>query len=179
MPEAPIARLPDCLSPDCLNPPYLCVHACTNQARRNHMISKKCKYAIKAILYIARNQERERPIFSTEIAEAENIPQKFLESILRDLRNHSILISKRGRNGGYRLHREPSSINFTEIIRIMDGPIALQPCVSLNYYAPCEECRSEEECEIRKVFILVRDATLAIFDKATIDDLASNKDLKL
>ncbi|RMF02381.1 MAG: Rrf2 family transcriptional regulator, partial [Bacteroidetes bacterium] len=130
-----------------------------------------CKYAIKAILYIARNQSDEQSIFSSEIAQKENIPQKFLESILRELCNHRILISKRGRNGGYRLLRAAEEISFTEIMRIMDGPIALMPCVSLNYYTPCAECKHEETCMIREVFLKVRDATLAIFDEATIDKL--------
>ena len=138
------------------------------------MISKRCKYAIKAILYIARHQDQKRPIFSTEIAEKESIPKKFLEGILRDLRNHSILISQRGRNGGYTLHRPTSEINLIEIIRIMDGPIALQPCVSLKYYTPCEECISEKDCVIRKVFIQVRDTTLDIFKNATIERLTSD-----
>ena len=82
------------------------------------MVSKKCKYAIKAILYIARNEAEERSIFASEIAEKELIPQKFLETILRELCNQRILISKRGRYGGYRLLRKPSEISFTEIMRM-------------------------------------------------------------
>jgi Rrf2 family protein len=136
------------------------------------MVSKKCKYAIKAILYIARNEADDRSIFASEIAKNENIPQKFLESILRELCNQRILVSKRGRYGGYRLLKQPSEISFTEVMRIMDGPIALMPCVSLNYYTPCEECNQEEDCAIRLVFLQVRDATLDIFNAATIDKLA-------
>ena len=136
------------------------------------MVSKKCKYAIKAILYIARNEADDRSIFASEIAKNENIPQKFLESILRELCNQRILVSKRGRYGGYRLLKQPSEISFTEVMRIMDGPIALMPCVSLNYYTPCEECNQEEDCVIRLVFLKVRDATLDIFNAATIDKLA-------
>lgn len=136
------------------------------------MISKKCKYAIKAILYIARHQDREEAVFSTEIAEKEGIPQKFLESILRDLRNNRLLYSKRGRHGGYKLLKKPSEISFTDIIRIMDGPIAMLPCVSLNYYIPCEECRQEETCAIREVFLKVRDVTLEVLYEATIDKVA-------
>ncbi|WP_367389206.1 Rrf2 family transcriptional regulator [Lewinella sp. LCG006] len=136
------------------------------------MVSKKCKYAIKAILYIARNEADDRSIFASEIAKNENIPQKFLESILRELCNQRILVSKRGRYGGYRLLKQPSEISFTEVMRIMDGPIALMPCVSLNYYTPCEECNQEEDCVIRLVFLQVRDATLDIFNAATIDKLA-------
>ncbi|WP_020538832.1 RrF2 family transcriptional regulator [Lewinella cohaerens] len=136
------------------------------------MVSKKCKYAIKAILYIARNEADDRSIFASEIAKNENIPQKFLESILRELCNQRILVSKRGRYGGYRLLKQPSEISFTEVMRIMDGPIALMPCVSLNYYTPCEECNQEEDCVIRAVFLKVRDVTLDIFNAATIDKLA-------
>lgn len=135
------------------------------------MISKKCKYAIKAILYIARNELEQKAIFSSEIAEKEGIPKKFLESILLDLRNNGILISRRGRHGGYRLLRRPKDISFTEIIRIMDGPIAMLPCVSLNYYSPCLECKHEETCVIRTVFEQVRDATLNVLNKSTIDRL--------
>ena len=136
------------------------------------MVSKKCKYAIKAILYIARNEADDRSIFASEIAKNENIPQKFLESILRELCNQRILVSKRGRYGGYRLLKQPSDISFTEVMRIMDGPIALMPCVCLNYYTPCEECNQEEDCAIRSVFLKVRDVTLDIFNAATIDKLA-------
>ncbi len=135
------------------------------------MISKKCKYAIKAILYIARNELEQKAIFSSEIAEKEGIPKKFLESILLDLRNNGILISRRGRHGGYRLLRRPEDISFTEIIRIMDGPIAMLPCVSLNYYSPCFECKNEETCVIRIVFEKVRDATLNVLNKSTINSL--------
>ena len=89
------------------------------------MISKKCKYAIKALLYLADNQSEKRSIFSTEIAENENIPQKFLETILRELRNFQLLQSKRGKTGGYRLLKKPSEIKLAELMRMMDGPIAL------------------------------------------------------
>ncbi len=135
------------------------------------MISKKCKYAIKAILYIARHEKDRRPVFSSEIAENEGIPRKFLESILLDLRNNRILMSRRGRQGGYRLLKKPEEINFTEIIRIMDGPIAMLPCVSLNYYSPCHECKEEETCVIRLVFERVRDATLDVLNQSTVEKL--------
>ena len=132
------------------------------------MISKKCKYAIKALLYLADNQTENRSIFSTEIAEKENIPQKFLETILRELRNFQLLQSKRGKTGGYRLLKTPSEIKLTELMRVMDGPIALLPCVSLNYYAPCEEC-DEKICTIKPVFEQVRDQTLSILGNTTIE----------
>lgn len=137
------------------------------------MISKKCKYAIKALLYLADFQEDDRSIFSTEIAEKENIPQKFLETILRELRNFQILQSRRGKTGGYRLIKRPNEIKLTDLMRMMDGPIALLPCVSLNYYASCEEC-NEKTCTIKPVFEKVRDQTLSILGNTTIESMRHN-----
>jgi len=138
------------------------------------MISKKCKYAIKALLYLAANENEDRDIFSTEIAEKERIPKKFLETILRELRNFQILQSKRGKTGGYRLIKKPDSINLAELIRLMDGPIALLPCVSLNYYASCEEC-DEQNCQIKGVFEQVRDRTLEVLTATTIDQMKNKR----
>ncbi len=131
------------------------------------MISKKCKYAIKALLYLAAHQEDSRPIFSAEIAEQEKIPKKFLETILRELRNLQLLQSRRGKMGGYRLIKDPEAIKLSDLIRFMDGPIALLPCVSLNYYTSCEECQ-EESCTIKGVFEQVRDQTLTILSQTSI-----------
>lgn len=137
------------------------------------MISKKCKYAIKALLYLADNQVENRSIYSTEIAEKEKIPQKFLETILRELRNFQLLQSKRGKTGGYRLLKNPSEIKVAELMRMMDGPIALLPCVSLHYYAPCEEC-DEKTCTIKPVFEQVRDQTLTILGNTSIEMMRHN-----
>lgn len=130
------------------------------------MISKKCKYAIKALLYLAEQQE-DRSVFSSEIAEKENIPKKFLEAILRDLRNFQLVQSRRGAHGGYRLLKKPEDITLVELMRVMDGPIALLPCVSLNYYHSCEEC-DEANCTIKPAFEAIRDQTLAILKQTTI-----------
>jgi Rrf2 family protein len=138
------------------------------------MISKKCKYAIKALLYLAAHENEDRAIFSTEIAEKERIPKKFLETILRELRNFQILQSKRGKTGGYRLIKKPDSINLAELIRLMDGPIALLPCVSLNYYASCEEC-DEQNCQIKGVFEQVRDRTLEVLTATNIDQMKNKR----
>lgn len=134
------------------------------------MISKKCKYAIKALSYIAK-VSGSKNIFSSEIAEKERIPKKFLEGILRELRNAKLLNSQRGAKGGYSLNKKPEDITLTEIIRLMDGPIALMPCVSLNYYASCEECKEEEVCSIRETFLKIRDATLEVYETTTLKDL--------
>ncbi|MEC8636299.1 MAG: Rrf2 family transcriptional regulator [Bacteroidota bacterium] len=134
------------------------------------MISKKCKYAIKALLYLADHQSEDRSIFSSEIAEQEKIPKKFLETILRELRNFKLLQSQRGKTGGYRLLKDPKNIFLAELIRQVDGPIAMLPCVSLNYYASCHEC-DEEKCQIKNVFEKVRDKTLEVLNNTSIDSM--------
>ncbi len=135
------------------------------------MISNKCKYAIKALTYIARYNDDSKAVMTADIAREQNIPRKFLEIILRDLRNNRILESRRGKGGGFRLLRPAEEISLTEIMRIIDGPIAMLPCVSLNYYRSCDECE-EEECQIKGVFEQVRDKTLEVLNGKSIKSLA-------
>jgi Rrf2 family protein len=134
------------------------------------MLSKKCKYAIHALIYLAERYQ-EGPVHIQEIAEKRNIPKKFLEAILLELRNAKILHSKKGKGGGYYLYQKPADVNLMEIIRLMDGAIALLPCVSINYYERCEECRSEKTCGIRDAFLKVRDETLTILGGSTLDKI--------
>jgi Rrf2 family protein len=134
------------------------------------MLSKKCKYAIHALVYLAERYQ-EGPVHIQEIAENRSIPKKFLEAILLELRNAKILHSKKGKGGGYYLYQKPSEVNLMEIIRLMDGAIAMLPCVSLNYYERCEECQNEKTCGIRDNFIKVRDETLRILGGATLDKI--------
>lgn len=136
------------------------------------MLSKKSKYAIHALLYITHQDRDQRPVPAREIADAEKIPYKFLEAILRDLTTAGILRSIRGKSGGYRLGRSPEQISLVQVMRLFDGPIALLPCVSENYYQPCEECREEATCPIRTVFLQVRNTTLAILKESTLLSLA-------
>jgi Rrf2 family protein len=131
------------------------------------MLSKKCKYAIHALVYLAERYQQ-GPVHIQDIAEEQHIPKKFLEAILLELRNAKILHSKKGKGGGYYLYRKPEDVNLMEIMRLMDGAIAMLPCVSLNYYEPCEECRDEKNCGIRDVFIGVRDDTLRILSESTL-----------
>ena len=138
------------------------------------MISNKCKYAIKALTYIARNDDGTKAVMTSDIAQEQDIPRKFLEIILRDLRNNRILESKRGKDGGFRLLRPAEDISLTEIMRIIDGPIAMLPCVSLNYYRSCDDC-DEKECEVKGVFEQVRDRTLEVLNGKTIKSLTSFK----
>ena len=134
------------------------------------MLSKKCKYAIHALVHLAKKYQQ-GPVHIQDIAVQEKIPKKFLEAILLELRHAKILQSKKGKGGGYYLQRRPEDVNLIEIIRLMDGAIAMLPCVSLNYYEPCEECKDEKMCSIRQAFIGVRDETLRILAENTLANM--------
>ncbi|MFL5730456.1 MAG: RrF2 family transcriptional regulator [Cytophagaceae bacterium] len=138
------------------------------------MLTKKSKYALKALLYLAKNEEQLVQI--SELSTKENIPQKFLENILLELRNHGILYSKRGKDGGYKLGKTPEEITFGQIIRILDGPLAPIGCVSQIAYQKCDECIDEKTCNIRRVMKKVRDQTAEILDGTTLKD-ALNQDI--
>lgn len=134
------------------------------------MLSKKSKYAIKALIVLGKNYGKE-PMQILKIAEEENIPKKFLEQILLEMRNAGILYSKKGAGGGYSLNKDPEDIRLSQVIRLTDGPIALLPCVSLNFYRRCDECKSEEVCGIRDTFIDVRNAMLQILNDTSVADI--------
>jgi Rrf2 family protein len=140
------------------------------------MLSKKCKYAIHALVYLAERYQQ-GPVHIQEIAEAQRIPKKFLEAILLELRNAKVLHSKKGKGGGYYLYKSPAEVNLIDIIRLMDGAIAMLPCVSLNYYEPCEECRDEKTCGIRKTFIGIRDQTLKFLSESTLARIMERQQL--
>ncbi len=141
------------------------------------MLSKKSKYAIKALVGLAKNHGNEVPLRIAQIAEREHIPKKFLESILVELRNNGLVHSKMGAAGGYYLAKEPSDIFLSQIIRLSGGPIALLPCVSLNFYESCEECiGGEEQCALHVVMLEVREATVEILAKTSLSDLVERED---
>lgn len=134
------------------------------------MLSKKTKYAFHALTFLGKKVDR-KPILISEIAERTNVPKKFLESILLDLKKAGILTSKMGKGGGYYLLKSPHDVEMAEIIRMFNGPIALLPCVSLNYYEPCDECIDEETCGLNRIMIEVRDETLKILANKTLADI--------
>lgn len=138
------------------------------------MLSKKCSYAIHALVYLAERMDQ-GPIHIQEMAEKKNIPRKFLEAILLELNRAKILGAKRGKGGGYFLKKKPEQINLIEIIRLMDGAIALLPCVSLNYYEACNECEDENTCGLRTVLIHIRDETLGILSRSTLAQLVKKE----
>jgi len=139
------------------------------------MLTKKSKYAIKALVAIARVYEDAQPLSVSAIAAQEQIPRKFLEAILLDLKKHGIVSSKQGSVGGYELRKKPNEIVLSQIIRITDGPIALVPCASLNYYQTCEECADENTCALHQVAIQVRNASLKILENTSLLDLVKKE----
>lgn len=135
------------------------------------MLSKKTKYGIKALTYLARMADR-KPVRISEISESESISLKFLENILLSLKNHGFLGAKKGQGGGYYLLRDPKEIQMTEVMRVLEGPIAMIPCVSLNFYEKCTDCPDEASCAVHILMLRVRDNTLDIFRNTTLADLA-------
>ena len=134
------------------------------------MLSKKTKYALKALMVLAK-EYGQGPVLIADIAQREDIPRKFLELILLELKNQGILQSKKGKGGGYFLGRAPRQVSVGHVIRALEGPIAPLPCVSKTAYMRCRECRDERTCGIRIVMKEVRDATSKILDSTTLADM--------
>jgi Rrf2 family protein len=133
------------------------------------MLSKKTQYALKALGYLA-GKYGQGPILISEISINKKIPIKFLETILLELKQNNILDSKKGKGGGYYLIQSPKKTTLAQAIRVVGGPIALLPCVSLNFYEKCDDC-DETTCGLNKAMALTRDATLRILEKKTLAEL--------
>jgi Rrf2 family protein len=134
------------------------------------MLSRKSKYGLKALLVLAQEDGR-GPVLVSDIARQEAIPKKFLEAILLDLNRRGVVQSKKGKGGGYLLRRAPAEVTFGEVIRLLEGPLALVPCVSQTAYTTCAECVDERTCGVRLAMKDVRDATARILDHLTLADV--------
>ena len=132
------------------------------------MISKKCKYALKALVRLSHEFGGEL-VLTDEIAKSEHIPKKFLELILLDLKHAGYVRSKQGAKGGYRLVRHPSEISLADVYRLFDGAIALLPCVSEKFYEACDDCPDVKKCRLKKVFFNVREKTYELLSGITIE----------
>ena len=135
------------------------------------MLSKKTQYAFKALTFIA-ERKKEGPVLIAEIAQKKKIPLKFLENILLELRKAGLLESKKGKGGGYFFKVDPKDIKLAQVMRLIEGPIALLPCVSLHFYQKCKDC-DEKKCGLNRVMIQVRDNMLAILENKTVLDLVN------
>ncbi len=135
------------------------------------MLSQKTRYALRALLYLV-ERGNGRPVQIADIAATQQVPRKYLELIMLDLKKAGIVVSRRGPGGGYGLGRPADEISFAEVVRTMDGPIALVPCASLNFYAKCGDCHDEASCAIRKVMARVREDAARILDGTSLADAA-------
>ena len=138
------------------------------------MLSRKGQYAFRALTHLVDRMD-EGPVLISEISRKKPIPLKFLENILLELKRAGILDSKKGKGGGYFIKADPAKTTVAAVIRIVDGPIALLPCVSLNFYQRCKNC-DERNCGLHDIMENVRDATLAVLEKRTLIDLRSGKE---
>lgn len=132
------------------------------------MMSSRAKYALRACAHLAAATNASCWVLTSEIAEAAQIPRKFLEAILVELRDHQILVSQRGRRGGYRLSRPAEAIQAGEILRIVDGPLALAPCVSQTQPGTCADCVDAQTCPLRATLQATRDAMAAVLDHQSL-----------
>ncbi len=137
------------------------------------MLSKKSQYAFKALAYLTEKFNK-GPVLISEISTKKKVPLKFLENILLELKKAGILDSKKGKGGGYFLKKDPSQVKVATIVRLVNGPIAMLPCVSLNFYRRCDNC-DELSCGLHDIMIEVRDASLAVLEHKTLTDLLPMK----
>ena len=132
------------------------------------MLSQRGRYALKALLNLARSEPDSRQV--AVLAAEENIPRKFLEAIMTDLRRARLVVSMRGKLGGYRLARPADLITFGEVMRVTDGPLALIACASQNFYRRCDDCPDETACILRRIMGAVREEVSDVLDRTTLAD---------
>ena len=137
------------------------------------MLTQKARYAVHALIVLA-DHDGDEPMLIADIAEHARVPRKFLEQILLELKKRGIVRSIRGRSGGYLLGRDPKEITFADILRVIDGPIALSPCASLTAYTKCNDCFDEKTCAIRKVLLAARDATASVLETRTLASMLTS-----
>jgi Rrf2 family protein len=138
------------------------------------MLSRKAQYAFRALTHLVDKLDQ-GPVLISEIARKKRIPLKFLENILLELKKAGVLDSKKGKGGGYFINVDPKKVSVASVIRIVDGPIAMLPCVSLNFYERCKNC-DEKNCGLHNIMERVRDATLNVLEHRTLQDLGSGKE---
>lgn len=133
------------------------------------MLTRKGKYGLKALVYLA-SQPAERLAFVGEIARTNNIPKKFLDTILVELRNAGFVQSRKGKEGGYRLARPAEEIMVGHVVRVLDGPLAPFPCASRTRYQPCDDC-DEATCQVRHLMLDVRQAIADVLDRRSLAEM--------
>ena len=137
------------------------------------MLSQKARYALRALVELARAQGAQ--VTSGELASRADAPRKFLEAILLELARNKVVVSRRGKFGGYTLARDPAQISFAEVIRIIDGPLALAPCVSRLSFRKCDDCPDLATCSLREALLRARDATSEVLESYSLAEAATGK----
>jgi len=130
------------------------------------MLTKKGKYGLKALVHLARMPVGQMA-FVNDIAVANNIPKKFLDAILGELRNAGFVLSRKGKDGGYRLAKPAAEIKIGHVIRVLDGPLAPISCASRTQYQRCEDC-DEAVCQVRHMMLEVRQAMSNVLDNRSL-----------
>ena len=139
------------------------------------MLSQKARYALRAMVELARAGQ-DQQLTAGEIASRADAPRKFLEAILLEIARRGLILSRRGKFGGYVLARDPAQISFAEVIRIIDGPLALAPCVSQMAFRKCDDCPDLETCALRPALQRARDATAEVLEAYSLADAARDSD---
>jgi Rrf2 family protein len=134
------------------------------------MLTQRSRYGLRAMILLADEEPGSPPVPMSRIAVEANVPRKFLEIILTELKNANLVTSTRGKQGGFQLARPSHLISFGDIIRVIEGPLALVPCVSRTAYKKCKDCKDEATCEIRRAMLVVRDDTARILDGRSLAD---------
>jgi Rrf2 family protein len=139
------------------------------------MLTQRSRYGLRAMLLLARESSDAPPVPMSRISAEANVPRKFLEIILTELKSANLVTSTRGKQGGFHLARPAHLISFGDIIRVIEGPLALVPCVSRTAYRRCKDCHDEATCEIRRAMLVVRDDTARILDGRSLADAVAEE----
>jgi Rrf2 family protein len=140
------------------------------------MLSSKAKYAVRAMAYLAEHYVADGWIQTADVAGQERIPRKFLEAIFVQLRGHGVVESRRGAHGGHRLRGDPATVSVADIIRIVDGPLALTPCASRTRYGACPDCIDPAICRLQPLMSEARDAVAGVLETCSLAQLVRRQD---
>jgi len=136
------------------------------------MLSQKARYALRSLVALARSDDAQ--LTAGDLSSRAGAPRKFLEAILLELARRQIITSRRGKFGGYALARPPAEITFAEVIRVIDGPLALAPCVSKTAFRKCDGCEDLATCPLREALMMARDATAHVLEGYSLADAAEH-----
>jgi Rrf2 family protein len=135
------------------------------------VLTSRAKYAVRATMVLAELKAPNVWTSATELAEAADVPRKFLEAILTQLRDHGLLESRRGPAGGHRLAAQPCEVSAADVIRAIDGPLAMTPCASVTAFRACDDCADVVTCRMRALMRRARDAVASVLEDCTLADM--------